>query len=289
MNREGKFRALAGIEDRFIAESVRYAPEDAVCPSERIAHMKKKRVITFALAAVLILSLGIAAYAVGFFSMNRRVPEKSETFRINWEENPSGYIDWSNAKLAVTFPETAESREIEFRPGWLPFTLPSTLAGSSPWENLDADTWFRRLTAEQLPLSGSPAFVPEYEGMSQPLLIESYSMSQFSNGGALLLLYFTPGEIVEEHWDEPDVDVMRFHCTQHFDAVPEYSMPERTLGQNILLLSNADAGWVIRICGEISMDELIRVAKNLEIRETGRVLTCDDFENHFCFFDGGVG
>ncbi len=37
------------------------------------------------------------------------------------------------------------------------------------------------------------------------------------------------------------------------------------------------------------MDELIRVAKNLEIRETGRVLTCDDFENHFCFFDGGVG
>ena len=63
MNREEKFRALAGIEDRFIAESIRYAPEDAVCPSERIAHMKKKRVITFALAAVLILSLGIAAYA----------------------------------------------------------------------------------------------------------------------------------------------------------------------------------------------------------------------------------
>ena len=126
MNREEKFRALAGIEDRFIAESIRYAPEDAVCPSERIAHMKKKRVITFALAAVLILSLGIAAYAAGFFSMNRRVPEKSETFRINWEENPSGYIDWSNAKLAVTFPKTAESREIEFRPGWLPFTLTST-------------------------------------------------------------------------------------------------------------------------------------------------------------------
>ena len=40
---------------------------------------------------------------------------------------------------------------------------------------------------------------------------------------------------------------------------------------------------------EIGMDDLIRVAKNLEIRETGRVLTCDDFENHFCFFDGGVG
>ena len=32
MNREEKFRSLAGIEDRFIAESIRYAPEDAVCP-----------------------------------------------------------------------------------------------------------------------------------------------------------------------------------------------------------------------------------------------------------------
>ena len=56
-----------------------------------------------------------------------------------------------------------------------------------------------------------------------------------------------------------------------------------------LITVNPEAGWVIRLCGEIGMDELIRVAKNLEIRETGRVLTYDDFENHFCFFDGGVG
>lgn len=55
------------------------------------------------------------------------------------------------------------------------------------------------------------------------------------------------------------------------------------------LLSNADAGWVTRVCGEIEIDALIKVAKNLEIRETGRILTYDDFENHDNFFDGGVG
>ncbi len=288
MNRERAFQVIAEIDDRIIAESVRYAPENAASFPERTVHMKKKRIITFALAAVLILSLGIAAYAV-FSTYSMRVPEPEETFRINWEENPSGYLDWSNAKLAITFPETAESKEIEFRPGWLPFELPSTLGGSDPWKDLGTETWFRRLTTEQLPFPDSPVYVAEYEKMMQPLLIESYSMSQFNNGGALLLLYFTPDKIIEEHWDQLNVDVMWFHCTEHLDAVPEYDVPERTLEQNIILLSNADAGWVIRVCGEIEMDELVRVAQNLEIRETGRTLTYDDFENHYNFFDGGVG
>ena len=288
MNREKVFQAMAEIDDRLIAESVRYAPENAWNSPERIVQMKKKRIITLALAAALILSLSIAAFAV-YSSMTRRVPEKSETFRIRWDDSMNGYIEWKDAKLAVSFPETAESREIEFRPGWLPFALPAKLAGSLPWEGLDENTWFRRLTAESLPRSSSPDYASAYGEMNQPLLIESYSMAQFNNGGSLLLLYYTPDDIVEEHWDESDVDVMRFHCTQHLDAVPEFNVPERTLEQNIILLSNAEAGWVVRVCGEIGMDELIRVAKGLEIRETGEVLTYDDFENHYAFFDGGVG
>ena len=238
---------------------------------KQVKHLKTKRIISFALAAALILSLGIAAYAA-FSSMTHRVPKKSETFRINWEENPSGYIEWSDAKLAVTFPETAESKEIEFRPGWLPDEMASLKDGS----------WCGRLTSEVLAFSGSPNFIPAYQDMMQLLLIETYYMSQFSDGGALLLLYYTPEEIIEEHWDELGVDVMRFHCTWHFD--------EYTLEQDIILMSNADAGWVVRVCGEIGMDQLVKVARNLEIRETGKVLTCDDFEgNHFAFMDGGVG
>ena len=247
---------------------------------KQVKHLKTKRIISFALAAALILSLGIAAYAA-FSSMTHRVPKKSETFRINWEENPSGYIEWSDAKLAVTFPETAESKEIEFRPGWLPDEMASLKDGS----------WCGRLTAEKLAFSGSPQTkIPAYQDMMQPLLIETYYMSQFTGGGALLLLYYQPEEIIEEHWGEQDVDVMRFHCTWHFDARPEIGMDEYTLEQDIILMSNADAGWVVRVCGEIGMDQLVKVARSLEIRETGKVLTCDDFEgNHFAFMDGGVG
>lgn len=270
MKRENLFRAIAGIDDCFIAEAIRYDPPSASGSSERIVHLNKKKIISFALAAVLLLALGVTAFAV-FSTYSTRVPEPEETFRIRWEENASGYIDWSDAKLAVTFSETAESKEIEFRPGWLPEELAS----------LKTDTWIDRLTAEQ--------FADKYPDMtaSQPLLIETYSMSMFNDGGALLLLYYTPEDIIEEHWDENDVDVMRFHCTEILEA--NAYAPERKLEQDIILMSNSEEGWVVRLCGEIGMDELVRVAKNLEIRETGNVLTYDDFESHYTFMDGGVG
>ena len=51
----------------------------------------------------------------------------------------------------------------------------------------------------------------------------------------------------------------------------------------------AEAGWIVRICGEAGMDTLVKVAKNLEIRESGAVLTYSVFENHYTFMDGGVG
>ena len=247
---------------------------------KQVKHLRTKRIISFALAAALILSLGIAAYAA-FSSMTHRVPKKSETFRISWEEGPTGYVEWSDAKLAVTFPEKADSKEIEFRPSYLPDEMASLKDGS----------WCGRLTAEKLAFSGSPQTkMPAYQDMMQPLLIETYYMSQFSDGGALLLLYYTPEKIIEEHWDEQGVDVMRFHCTEHFDARPEIGMDEYTLEQDIILMSNTDAGWAVRVCGEIGMDKLVKIAKSLEIRETGKVLTCDDFEgNHFAFMDGGVG
>ena len=268
-------RAMNGIHEEDVVMA-----GNSYFDEKQVKHFKTKRIISFALAAALILSLGIAAYAA-FTSMTHRVPKKSESFRISWEEGPTGYVEWSDAKLAVTFPETAESKEIEFRPSWLPDEMASLKDGS----------WRSRLTAEKLAFSGPPqSKIPAYQDMMQPLLIETSSMSQFSDGGALLLLYYTPEEIIEEHWDELGVDVMRFHCTEHFDARPEIGMDEYTLEQDIILLSDADAGWVVRVCGEIGMDELVKVARSLEIRETGKVLTCDDFEgNHFAFMDGGVG
>ena len=96
-----------------------------------------------------------------------------------------------------------------------------------------------------------------------------------------------PENIIEEHWDEQGVDVMRFHCTRILEA--NALAPERRLEQDILLMANPEAGWIVNICGEAGMDTLVKVAKNLEIRESGAVLTYSDFENHYTFMDGGVG
>ncbi len=293
LKREDLFDAMGGIRDEFIdsaADLLGYAKEENIVQSEtrtdgRYPGRKLGRILL--IAAVIVCLLTVTAYATGIFSFSTRVPDAEETFRIRWDDSEQGYLEWKDAKLVLTFPAAAESREVEFRPGWLPFELPDTLTGSSPWSDLSRETWFGRFSAESLCWAEDrPA---QFEGIDQPLLIERYSMSQFNDGGAMLLLYQTPGEITEEHWDDLDADVLSFHTTQHLDAVPEFNVPERTLEYNYVLLSNAEKGWVVTVCGQIGMEDVRKVAENLEIRETGNVRTQADFENRYLFIDGGVG
>ena len=63
MNRELLSKAFGDIDELFVEEAYRPVPGDTGAP-ERILHMKKKRLITFALAAALMLALGITAYSV---------------------------------------------------------------------------------------------------------------------------------------------------------------------------------------------------------------------------------
>ena len=264
-------RAMNGIHEEDVVMA------DKLFESKKPARARARRIVTLALAAALILALSAGGYAL-FFSMSHRVPNPEETYRIHWEDSPSGYIEWKNVGLAVTFPETEESHAIEFRPGWLPEEMAS----------LQGD-WVSRLTAERLCFEGDPNFAPAYDDMTQPMLIESYSMSRFNQGGALLLIDFTVGAVTEEHWDEQNVDVLYFSASQHFDANPEYNVPERTFVQNYVLLSNPEAGWVVRIGGELDLETLLEVARNLEIRETGEILRYEDFTDHFGLFNAGAG
>ncbi|MCR4606231.1 MAG: hypothetical protein K5771_00705 [Oscillospiraceae bacterium] len=68
MNRKLLSKAVSDIDDRFIVEAYNHRSEGTYDVPERIAHMKPKRVITFFLAAVLVLALGITAYAEGWIS-----------------------------------------------------------------------------------------------------------------------------------------------------------------------------------------------------------------------------
>ena len=64
MNRDQILQLLEGVDDRFLSESACFDP--ARGPKERSAHMKTKRIVTLALAAVLLLALGAVAYADSF-------------------------------------------------------------------------------------------------------------------------------------------------------------------------------------------------------------------------------
>ena len=64
MKRETISLALNRLDERHISDTVVFSPGAMQDSPERIVFMKKKRIITFALAAVLMLALGISAYAI---------------------------------------------------------------------------------------------------------------------------------------------------------------------------------------------------------------------------------
>ena len=103
MNREEVFQAVGGINDRFIAEAIRYAPEDASSASERVFHMKTKRILSIALAAALILALGVTAYAIAGklgFTVSYSMPETGEFTSLSDLETVERIVGYP-----VTVPE----------------------------------------------------------------------------------------------------------------------------------------------------------------------------------------
>jgi len=76
MNREDVFEAFGGIDEAYVAESARYAPGDTDSAPGRIVHMNKKRWITFLIAAVLMLTLSITAYAAHAAVASPKAAEK---------------------------------------------------------------------------------------------------------------------------------------------------------------------------------------------------------------------
>ena len=81
MNWEQAFETLSELDDRFIAEAIRYAPGDALMPPERIVQVKKRKILAIALAAALILALGAAASALSGiprFTGTHRMPKTAE-------------------------------------------------------------------------------------------------------------------------------------------------------------------------------------------------------------------
>ena len=76
MNRDQILQMLEAVDDRYITETARFDPPGRQSPPERIGHMRAKRIVTFALAAVLLLGLGAVAYAAGWIGPKAIVVEE---------------------------------------------------------------------------------------------------------------------------------------------------------------------------------------------------------------------
>ena len=92
MKRELLSKAFGEIDESFVTEAYRPVSDDAPGSSERIIHMKKKRIITFSLAAALMLALGITAYAVWSIHTARQQELKAD-LKIE-ENNVSSYTEY---------------------------------------------------------------------------------------------------------------------------------------------------------------------------------------------------
>lgn len=64
MKRETISLALNSLDDRHITDTAVFSPERVQRSPERIVYMKRKRIVTFALSAALMLVLGVSAFAI---------------------------------------------------------------------------------------------------------------------------------------------------------------------------------------------------------------------------------
>ena len=276
MKRETAFQLLSDIDDDFIAEAVNYAPDDTA----KSLYMKKKRLLSFALAAALILALGAAAYAMGLFSFTHRSKAPRETYSIHWD-NPEGRIDFDDFNYVFKFSGPDECRGVQFKEGWLPF---------APNENVNSwckteDGWRTRLVSE---------CAPEVDSTSlnyQPYRVELFYVPQYKDDGALVLNFQVPEEITEEQWGEHQV--LKFHAVQHLNAVDDDELdihiPARDNHYYFVILFHPEKGYIAVVSGTSDMETVEHVAKELSFRQTDEVIRKDDSKDNFTFIDVSQG
>lgn len=101
MKRETITHMLNTLDESYIGEAAAFSPYAVQESPERIAHMKKKRILGFALAAALLLSLGMVAYAADLFGLralyanpNRGEMPEAAAALINAQEAETAGEGW---------------------------------------------------------------------------------------------------------------------------------------------------------------------------------------------------
>lgn len=231
-----------------------------------------KRALTLALAAALVLALAVGALAAsGAFRMNVREAAPGERFA-----GPSGTAEngdtftyfWDGAKLVFSFDGPEECSRVRFRPDDLPYDV------SGVFSLKDGDGWYTRISCE-----GS-------DGRDQPCRIDVYYAPMFVDGGNLLLLYADDVTgIAEEAWNG-----YRLMTFQSVWANPNFPDGGDKVDCSYCLLYQPEQGYIIKVSSmEDNLDELVQIAKSLEIERTDETVSAADYHGHNEFLDCGVG
>ena len=141
MKRETITRMLNGLDDRYIGEAA--IPDFEQEGPERIVPMKKKRIITLALAAALLIALGVTAYAGGWFDRKQVIIVEPRSTK-NPEAEKIEIVDGETETIEITGEEMGEGQRV-----LTPYVPPEeerrvsvTQALAVP-DDLDAETYAR--------------------------------------------------------------------------------------------------------------------------------------------------
>jgi hypothetical protein len=213
-----------------------------------------KRAVTLALAAALLLALGVTAYATDLFGMNIR-PATEEELEIGaypvWDEE--GNVDYEAGPqlpadgLTFTWDGDTPVYRVEFRPGWLP-QFPNhawdiTGVAEVAWR---AENWYCNLSHDM------------GKGGYGDLGI-CYQISLcYAEPGKRMTLFGEFQTVETETWDDLSVTKVEMYN--------ENRGPE-----NYVLLFSESQGYMVIVGGSYDLETLEHIARELEIRQTDQL------------------
>ncbi len=232
MKRETISLMLNGLDDRYISEAAVLEPDAVQEGPERIVHMSKKRIITFALAAALILGLGVAAYAIGSTALGPESAERVAMEQIEvWKE--LGLIS-RNVVLEGPATEIAENRERRGGDYWYGRLFPHSYelrwySDARYWGTLDVDTISGKIVLAWLSVreGGTDDLFPA--GMTVDRLCSL--LAEYWGFSGYRIEDTTDEEMYHSHWvavdgstllkDLPELYPMNYYLTVFFEGDEE--------------------------------------------------------------------
>jgi len=237
-----------GAADKAMAGRV----NDAVMTKLGIAQPKPRRTVkktlrTLLLVAVIAALMGTVAYAASGWFMGLKKTEEPVTGHYRAVDEDGNLktdfkLTYPDAGMILTFEGPAErTNQPEFRCFYLPEPEGSIFGFT------DEEGWAIYLTDD-----GEGASIPWIVGAGN---VRAGNHRRVINGEVTL--------VKEEDWADWHVTELTSdytHCTQRWNY-------ERA---NYVLLFNSEKGWLVTVSGTADLDTLEHIARELEIRDSGR-------------------